>query len=378
MMIYMDNGATTRVCGAAREAMLPFLEEQYGNPSASCSLGRKAQSALRSARREMASAIGGEEKELLFVSNGSEANALALCGFLYPCRGRERHIVVSAIEHSSVLKTIRFLEKEGVEVSYAMPDANGFISPDEIERLIRPETVLVSVMYANNETGVIQPVSKIGEIAHENGCCFHCDAVAAAGHRQLDVQELHADLLTASGHKFGGPKGSGFLYLRKGRKISPMIMGGEQEHGLRAGTENVPAIAGMQAALRESLCRMEQNTEKMRTLREELEGRLKMLDPSVRINGEGTDRLESHSSVTFPGISGERLRMFLDMDGICVSGGAACMTGSREVSHVLLAMGRTPEDAESTVRFTLSPENEFDEIRIVTERIGHLLPRCRK
>ncbi len=370
--IYLDNAATTRVADEVREAMQPFLEERCGNPSSIHSDGRVAREALERARRSVAASIGARPRRILFTGGGSESDNLALKGVaLRPESGR-RHVITSAIEHPAVLATCCHLERAGLEVTRLGVDEHGLVDPETLRGALRDDTLLVSVMLANNEVGTLQPVRELCASAHERGALFHSDAVQAAGKVPIDVEELGVDLLSLSAHKLHGPKGVGALYLRKGIELEPLIHGGTQEHGLRAGTENLPAIVGFGRAAELSRGSLDAAT-RMAGLRDELEGRIVELLPDARRNGHPTQCLPNILNLTLPGIRGESLVIAMDAHGISFSSGSACKSGSPEPTHVLLAMGRTPEEAHCSVRFSLSRETAAEEIRRAAETLGRVL-----
>ncbi len=360
--IYLDHAATTPVSEAALEAMLPFFRDSAGNASAVYGTGREARKAVENARRQTAAAIGAEPSEILFTSGGSESDNLAVKGTAFALREKGKHIITSAIEHPAVLNTCRWLEQFGYEVTYVNPDSKGRIGPDEIRKAVRQDTVLISIMAANNEIGTLQPVDTIGAVAREHGILFHTDAVQAMGGIPVDVHRMNADLLSLSAHKFGGPKGAGALYVRRGTRLESLIHGGKQERGLRAGTENVPAIAGMGKAVEAAAGKLARNTERSACLRDRLEQGILAAVPDVRVNGDKERRLPNNCSLTFGSIDGEALLLRLDLAGIAASAGSACTAGSQEVSHVLRAVGLTEAQAKGTIRFTTGPENTEEEI----------------
>ncbi len=376
MRIYADNAATTRMSRRAIDAMLPYLSDIYGNPSSLHSIGQEAAQALFAARQTVAEQLGCEPRELTFTSGGSEADNMALvsAATLGAKKGK-KHIISTAFEHHAVLHTLARLEKQGFEVTLLDVHENGLISAEEVEQAIRPDTCLVSVMYANNEIGTIQPIAEIGAVCRAHGVLFHTDAVQAVGHLPIDVVKQNIDLLSLSAHKFHGPKGIGALYARRGIALTNLIEGGAQERGKRAGTENVPAIASMAAALKEACENMEKNTAYVRALRDRLiEGLSKI--PHGALNGDREHRLAGNVSFCFEGIEGESLLLLLDDKGVCASSGSACTSGSLDPSHVLLAIGRPHEVAHGSLRLTLSEENTEEEIdtiiRAVTETVEYL------
>ena len=369
--IYLDHAATTPVSKTVLDAMLPFFTDFAGNASAVYATGREARKAVENARRQAAAAIGAEPREILFTSGGSESDNLAIKGTAFALRDTGKHIITTAIEHPAVLNTCRWLEKQGFEVTNILPDREGRIDPEAVREAVREDTVLISVMAANNEIGTVEPVAEIGALARERGIVFHTDAVQAAGAVPVDVNAWNADLLSLSAHKFGGPKGAGVLYIRRGTRIDPLIHGGEQERGLRAGTENVPGIVGLGAAIEDASAHLEENARRAGKLRDRLvEGILKAV-PDVKLNGPETGRLPNNCSICFDRIDGEALLLRLDLSGVAASSGSACTAGSQETSHVLKAIGLTEAQARGSLRLTTGPENteeEIDEaIRLVRE-----------
>ena len=351
--IYLDNSATTRVADAVREAMQPALDGQHGNPSSIHTTGRDAREEVERARRRVAKLINSRPRRLYFTGGGSEANNLALKGVAFAHRGNSAHLITSTIEHPAVLKTCQFLERMGYDVTYLDVDGDGLLDPAALHAAIRDETILVSIMMANNEVGTIQPIEQLCAVAHEAGVLFHTDAVQAVGKIRVDIEELGIDLLTLSGHKFHGPKGVGGLFVRKGVRLEPLVHGGMQEGGLRAGTENVPAIVGLGKAAELALQTV-RDSEPVRRLRDRLEASIRELLPAVRLNGHPERRLPTTLNLTLPGLRGESLVIALDHFGISISSGSACKSGSPEPTHVLIAMGRSEADAHCAVRFSLS------------------------
>ena len=375
-MIYADNAATTKMSPAAMQAMLRCMEEQYGNPSSLYSLGQKAKETLERAREEIAAVIGCAPRELTFTSGGSEADNQALrSAAALGARQGKKHIISTAFEHHAVLHTLKRLEAEGFSVTLLDVHADGLVRVSELENALREDTCLVSVMYANNEIGTIQPIREIGALCRERGVLFHTDAVQAVGHLPIDVGADCIDLLSASAHKFHGPKGTGFLYARRGIALTNLIEGGAQERGKRAGTENVAAAAGMAAALQESAAGMAQNAARMRCLRDRLIAGLREI-PHAALNGDAEKRLPGNVSFCFEGIEGESLLLLLDDRGICASSGSACTSGALDPSHVLLAIGRKHDVAHGSLRLTIgedATEAEIDTIiRNVTEVVAYL------
>jgi len=376
-MIYMDNAATTRMAPEVAEAMLPYFTEHYGNPSTIYREGNYAKRAVNRARGEIAELIGAQPEEIYFTSGGSESDNWALKAAAEAYAERGRHLITTKIEHHAVLRTCEWLEQQGFEVTYLDVDADGLVEPAAVEAAIRPDTILVSVMTANNEIGTIQPIAEIGRIAHAHGVLFHTDAVQAFGQVPLRVEELNLDLLSASAHKLNGPKGIGCLYIRTGTKIRQLIHGGSQERSRRAGTENVPGIVGFGRAAALAGERMEAKAAAETELRDYLIRRLTEEIPDCRLNGHPTKRLPGNVNVSFPGIEGESLLIRLDMEGICASGGSACASGSLDPSHVLLAIGCTEAEARGSLRLTLSDENTIDEADFVAETVKRLVGELR-
>lgn len=365
--IYVDNAATTKTSRTAIEAMLPYMDKIYGNPSSLHSVGQAAADALRKAREEAAEVLGCEPNEITFTSGGSEADNLALVSAAaIGARKGKKHIISTAFEHHAILHTLKKLEKEGFEVTLLDVHENGMVSAQQVADAIREDTCLVSVMYANNEIGSIQPIAEIGAVCKEKGVIFHTDAVQAVGHVHINVKEENIDMLSLSAHKFHGPKGVGLLYARKGVRLTNIIEGGAQERGKRAGTENIPGIVGMVAALKEANANIDANAEKVSALRDRLIEGLEKI-PHSALNGDRTKRLPGNVSFCFEGIEGESLLLLLDAKGICASSGSACTSGSLDPSHVLLAIGRPHEVAHGSLRLTLSEENTQEEIDYIIE-----------
>ena len=365
--IYVDNAATTKTSRTAIEAMLPYMNKIYGNPSSLHSVGQAAADALRKAREEAAEVLGCEPNEITFTSGGSEADNQALVSAAaIGARKGKKHIISTAFEHHAILHTLKKLEKEGFEVTLLDVHENGMVSAQQVADAIREDTCLVSVMYANNEIGSIQPIAEIGAVCKEKGVIFHTDAVQAVGHVHINVKEENIDMLSLSAHKFHGPKGVGLLYARKGVRLTNIIEGGAQERGKRAGTENIPGIVGMVAALKEANANIDINAEKVSALRDRLIEGLEKI-PHSALNGDRTKRLPGNVSFCFEGIEGESLLLLLDAKGICASSGSACTSGSLDPSHVLLAIGRPHEVAHGSLRLTLSEENTQEEVDYIIE-----------
>lgn len=365
--IYVDNAATTKTSRTAIEAMLPYMDKIYGNPSSLHSVGQAAADALRKAREEAAEVLGCEPNEITFTSGGSEADNQALVSAAaIGARKGKKHIISTAFEHHAILHTLKKLEKEGFEVTLLDVHENGMVSAQQVADAIREDTCLVSVMYANNEIGSIQPIAEIGAVCKEKGVIFHTDAVQAVGHVHINVKEENIDMLSLSAHKFHGPKGVGLLYARKGVRLTNIIEGGAQERGKRAGTEDIPGIVGMVAALKEANANIDANAEKVSALRDRLIEGLEKI-PHSALNGDRTKRLPGNVSFCFEGIEGESLLLLLDAKGICASSGSACTSGSLDPSHVLLAIGRPHEVAHGSLRLTLSEENTQEEVDYIIE-----------
>ena len=365
--IYVDNAATTKTSRTAIEAMLPYMDKIYGNPSSLHSVGQATADALRKAREEAAEVLGCEPNEITFTSGGSEADNQALVSAAaIGARKGKKHIISTAFEHHAILHTLKKLEKEGFEVTLLDVHENGMVSAQQVADAIREDTCLVSVMYANNEIGSIQPIAEIGAVCKEKGVIFHTDAVQAVGHVHINVKEENIDMLSLSAHKFHGPKGVGLLYARKGVRLTNIIEGGAQERGKRAGTENIPGIVGMVAALKEANANIDANAEKVSALRDRLIEGLEKI-PHSALNGDRTKRLPGNVSFCFEGIEGESLLLLLDAKGICASSGSACTSGSLDPSHVLLAIGRPHEVAHGSLRLTLSEENTQEEVDYIIE-----------
>ncbi len=376
-LIYLDNAATTKTAQEAVDAMLPYFTEYYGNASSIYSLGAESKKAMTEAREEIAGSIGASAQEIYFTAGGSESDNWALVAAAEAYESKGKHIITSKIEHHAILHTCEYLEKRGFSITYIDVDENGVLKLDELKKAIRPDTILISVMFANNEIGTIQPIKEIGEIAREHGILFHTDAVQAYGHVQTRVDELPIDMMSASGHKINGPKGIGFLYIRKGVKIRSFVHGGAQERSRRAGTENIPGIVGLAAAVKKNFANMEERTRKETELRDYLIERIEKEIPYCRLNGHRTDRLPNNVNFSFQFIEGESLLIMLDMKGICASSGSACTSGSLDPSHVLLAIGLPHEIAHGSLRMTLSEENTKEEIDFVADELKGIVERLR-
>ena len=377
MTIYTDNAATTKMSDTALAAMLPCLQDNYGNPSSLHSVGQRAAEALQGARETVARCLGCDPKEIIFTSGGSEADnqAIISAARLGALKGK-KHIISTAFEHHAVLHTLKKLEKEGFEVELLPVGATGTITPEQVAAAIRPDTALVTIMYANNEIGSILPIAEIGAVCREKGVIFHTDAVQAAGHLHIDVKAQNIDMLSLSGHKFHGPKGSGVLYARKGIPLVNIIEGGAQERGKRAGTENLPAIVGMAAALQEACDHIDENAAKVSALRDKLISGLSKI-PHSALNGDPVHRLPGNVNFCFEGIEGESLLLLLDAKGICASSGSACTSGSLDPSHVLLAIGRPHEVAHGSLRLSLCEWNTEEEVDIILREVPRIVEYLR-
>ena len=376
-MIYLDNAATTKVADSVVDAMLPYFKEYYGNASSIYQLGAKSKEALDESREYIAGTLGAKTNEIYFTAGGSESDNWAIKATADAYAQKGKHIITSAIEHHAVLHTCEYLEKHGYEVTYVGVDENGVIKLDELKAAIRPDTILISVMFANNEIGTIQPIEEIGEIAKEHDILFHTDAVQAYAQVPINVDEMHIDMLSASGHKLNGPKGIGFLYIRKGIKIRSFVHGGQQERGRRAGTENIPGIVGLAAAAKRSFSMLEEKMQKEIELRDYLISRIEAEIPYCRLNGDRKKRLPNNVNFSFQFIEGESMLILLDSKGIAASSGSACTSGSLDPSHVLLAIGLPHEIAHGSLRLTLSEENTKEEMDYVVEQLTAILERLR-
>ncbi len=377
-LIYLDNAATTKTAPEVVEAMLPYFTEDYGNPSSVYGFAAKNKSAVDEQREVIAEALGADAREIYFTAGGSEADNWALKAAAEAYESKGRHIITTKIEHHAILHTAEYLESRGFEVTYLDVDENGVVRLDDLRAAIRPDTILISVMYANNEIGTLEPVVEIGKLAHENGILFHTDAVQAFGQIPINVDACHIDLLSASGHKLNGPKGIGFLYIRKGVKIRSFVHGGAQERKRRAGTENVPGIVGLGTAVKRAVRTMEERTEKERELRDYLIGRVLAEIPYCRLNGHGTERLPNNANFSFRFIEGESLLIRLDMKGICGSSGSACTSGSLDPSHVLLAIGLPHETAHGSLRLTLGEDTTREDLDYVIDSLKEIVAGLRE
>lgn len=376
-MIYLDHAATTKTAPEVVEAMLPYFTEYYGNAGSIYRLGSESKKAVIQARETVAATLGAERNEIFFTGSGSESDNWAVKGVYEAYRNKGKHIITSKIEHHAVLHTCEYLEKQGAEITYLDVDGDGIIDIEQLKRAVRPDTILISVMYANNEIGTIQPVREIGEIAAEQGILFHTDAVQVYGHLPVNVRDCHIDLLSASGHKFNGPKGVGFLYISNKAGIRSFIHGGQQERGRRAGTENVPGIVGLAAAAKRAIGLMEERTAKETELRDYLIRQTEAKIPVAVLNGHRTKRLSNNVNFSFEGVEGESMLIMLDMAGICASSGSACTSGAVDPSHVLLALGADHERARGSLRLTLGEENTKEEMDTVVEELARIVDRVR-
>jgi cysteine desulfurase len=375
--IYLDNAATTKTRPAVVEAMLPYFTENFGNPSSVYEFATQNKKAVDESREIIAKALGAEMSDIYFTAGGTESDNWAIKETVEAYKAKGNHIITSKIEHHAILHTCEYLEKHGIEVSYIDVDENGVLKLDELKKAIRPTTILISVMFANNEIGTIQPIKEIGEIAKANNILFHTDAVQAFGQLDIDVNALNIDMLSASGHKLNGPKGIGFLYIRKGLKLRSFIHGGGQERHRRAGTENVPGIVGFGKAVEIALETLEARQKKEIELRDYLIKRVLSEMPYVRLNGHKTKRLPNNANFSFQFIEGESLLIMLDMQNICASSGSACTSGSLDPSHVLLAIGLPHEIAHGSLRLTLCEDNTMEEMDYVVDKIKEIVDKLR-
>ena len=376
-LIYLDNAATTKTAPEVVEAMLPYFTERFGNPSSVYSFAAGNKEVVSEQRDAIAEVLGAKSNEIYFTAGGSESDNWALKAAAEAYGEKGNHIITTKIEHHAILHTAEYLEKRGFEVTYLEVDEDGKVKPEDVKRAIRPTTILISVMFANNEIGTIQPIREIGEIAHEHGILFHTDAVQAFGQMPIHVEEYHIDMLSASGHKLNGPKGIGFLYIRKGVKIRSFVHGGAQERKRRAGTENVPGIVGLGTAVKRAAATMKERAQKEISLRDELIERVLEEIPYCRLNGHRTDRLPNNANFSFRFVEGESLLIMLDGKGICGSSGSACTSGSLDPSHVLLAIGLPHEIAHGSLRLTLSEETTKEDIDYVVEALKEIIGKLR-
>lgn len=376
--VYLDNAATTRLIPEVLNEMMPYMTEVYGNPSSPHYFGQQSGMAVDKARQQVAKAINADPSEIIFMSGGSEADNTAIRGVAERYAKKGRHIITTAVEHHAVLHTCQMLEKNGYEVTYLPVDEYGMVTADQVKEAIRPDTILVTVMFANNEVGTIMPIPEIGELCHEKGILFHTDAVQAVGHLPIDVKAMNIDMLSMSAHKFHGPKGIGALYVRKGIVLPPLIYGGAQERNRRAGTENVPGIVGMGKAIELACTDLDEKSRKMMRLRDKLIEELPKRIPEIKLNGHPTKRLPNNVNYSIKYIEGESILLMLDLNGIAASSGSACTSGSLDPSHVLLAMGLTHEVAHGSVRMTLCDDTTEEDIDYVLEVLPKVAERLRK
>ncbi len=375
---YFDHAATTNVKEEVLKEMLPYFSIEYGNASSLYSLGRTSKRAIEESRKRVAKAINAKPKEIYFTSCGSEADNLALKGIAYQYKNKGKHIITSKIEHPAILETCKTLEKQGYEITYLNVDENGFISLSELEFSIRPDTILISIMFANNEIGTIQPIEQIGQIAKKHNVLFHTDSVQAVGNVKIDVEAMNIDLLSMSAHKFYGPKGVGALYVREGVEFERIQDGGHQEKNKRAGTENVAGIVGLGKAIELANENVEKYEKKLTELRNYYFSQIEEKISNYKINGDKEKRLPGNANISFEGIHGEELLLKLDQKGICASAGSACSSGTPSPSHVLLAIGLKPELAYGSLRITLGEENTKEDIDFLVEQLAEIIPKLRK
>ena len=376
--VYLDNAATTKMAPEVLDAMMPYLTESYGNPSSIYSFAADSKRAVDEQRALIAETIGAKSNEIYFTAGGTESDNWALKATAEAYKQKGNHIITTKIEHHAILHTCEYLEKQGFEITYLDVDENGIVKLEDLKKAIRPTTILITIMYANNEIGSIQPIQKIGEIAHENKVLFHTDAVQAMGQVKIDVDDCHIDMLSASGHKINGPKGIGFLYIRTGLKLRSYIHGGAQERKRRAGTENVPGIIGFGKAIQLSMDTLVKRTKQESELRDYYIKRVLDEIPHTRLNGHPTKRLANNTNISFRFIEGEALLIRLDMEGICGSSGSACTSGSLDPSHVLLAIGLPHEMAHGSLRLTLSADTTKEEIDYVIEKLKGIVQGLRE
>ena len=377
-MIYLDNAATTKTAPEVVEAMLPYFTELYGNPSSVYDFAGKSKAAITKGREQIAEVLGAKKEEIYFTAGGSEADNWALKAAFEAYKSKGNHIITTKIEHHAILHTCEYLEKErGAKITYLDVDENGMVKLEELEKAITPETILISVMFANNEIGTSEPIKEIGAIAKEHGILFHTDAVQAFGQVPIKVDELGIDMLSSSGHKLNGPKGIGFLYIRKGVKIRSFVHGGAQERKRRAGTENVPGIVGYGAAAERAARTMEERTAKEIQVRDHIINRILAEIPYVKLNGDRTKRLPNNVNVSFQFVEGESMLLMLDNYGICASSGSACTSGSLDPSHVLLAIGLPHEIAHGSLRMTLSEETTMEDADFVVDKLKDIVANLR-
>lgn len=375
--IYLDNAATTPIRSEVLDAMMPYLSNRFGNPSSLYSYGQEAKKAIEEARDKVANAIYANSDEIFFTSGGTESDNWALKGAAYALKGKGNHIITSSVEHHAILHTCQYLESQGFEITYLPVDEYGLVDPNELKKAIKDSTILVSIMYANNEIGTIEPIQELANVSHEKGVLFHTDAVQAVGNVPIDLKKLDVDMLSMSAHKIYGPKGVGALYIRKGLRIDTLLQGGAQERNRRAGTENVAGIVGFGTAIELITKNIDEHIKKLTVLRDKLiDGILKI--PYTRLNGHPVKRLPGNVNVSFEFVDGESLILSLDMEGICVSSGSACTAGSIDPSHVLLAIGLPEEIAHGSLRLTIGEENTEEEIDTVINKLPKIVDRLRQ
>lgn len=375
--IYLDHAATTAVRKEVLNEMLPFFSENYGNPSSIYEIAREAKNSVDIARDRISKAINCDSKEIYFTAGGSESDNWAIKGIAEAYKSKGNHIITSSIEHHAVIHTCQYLEKNGYEVTYLPVDSDGKIKISDLEKAIKPTTILITIMFANNEIGTLEPIKEIGEIAKKHNIIFHTDAVQALGHVKIDVKEMNIDMLSLSGHKLYGPKGIGALYIKKGIKLKSFIHGGAQERGLRAGTENVPGIVGLGKAVELAVNEMETENQRLIKLRDKIIAGILDNIPYTRLNGHKTDRLPGNVNISFEFIEGESILLLLDMNGIYASSGSACTSGSLDPSHVLLAIGLPHEKAHGSLRMTLGLENTEEDVNKLLEVLPNIIKRLR-
>lgn len=376
--IYMDHAATTPVRKEVLEEMLPYFTEYYGNASGIYGIAKESKKAMEKAREQVAAAIHAQPSEIYFTAGGSESDNMALRGVAEALKDKGNHIITTKIEHHAILHTCEYLEKHGFRVTYLDVDADGKVSVDDVRAAICPETILISVMFANNEIGTIEPIAEIGKLAHEKGIYFHTDAVQAMGHVPIDVEEMNIDLLSISGHKLGAPKGIGAIYIRKGVRVSPLIFGGAQEKKMRAGTENIPGIVGLGKAVELAAAELPETRTKLEKMRDRLIKGILEAIPYSKLNGHPTDRLPGNCNISFEFIEGESMLLLLDALGVAASSGSACTSGSLDPSHVLLAIGLPHEKAHGSLRLTLDTDNTEEEIDFILEKLPQIVARLRE
>lgn len=376
--IYFDHAATTPVRKEVMDAMIPYFSQYFGNPSSIYSIGRESKKAIEEARDKVAKAIGAQSKEIFFTGSGSEADNWAIKGIAYANKSKGNHIITTSIEHHAVLHTCQYLESDGFEVTYLPVDENGLVTPQQVQDAIKPNTILITIMFANNEIGTVQPIAEIGKIAHEKGIYFHTDAVQAVGNVKIDVSDMNIDLLSLSGHKFYGPKGVGALYIRKGTKITSFLHGGQQERGRRASTENVAGIIGLGKAIELAVNEIDEYNAKLTALRDRTIDEIMKKIPFVKLNGDRERRLPGNVNFSFEFIEGESLLLMLDMKGIAASSGSACTSGSLDPSHVLLAIGLPHEIAHGSLRISFGKENTMEDVDYLMEVLPVIVERLRE